>query len=577
MANDEWILNGPTGVVSFLPEGLFDYSPCLIELWEETERRKGCFKYYNMWGKSDKFKSIVIEIWRQPIQGCHMFQLIKKLKKLKHPLKKLNNDGYGNIDNTALVAKTVLENIQKQLYVDPRNVVLQAEERVAAQIYKDLDEAKNSFLAQKAKVKWVNLGDDNTRFFHSKIKARRAQNKVLKIKDMHGVVYYEVNTIEQAFIKYYQEVLGSYTQVIKVCPTVVKKGKTATSEQAKFMLQEMTKTEVKEALFSIPVEKAHGPDGYSSGFYRDSYDIIGGDVVRVVLEFFTNGKILHQINAIVLTLIPKLDCPSTVQDFRPIACCNVIYKCISKIICKRLAGVLADLISMNQSAFIKDMEIVDNILICQDLVRLYGRKNCSPRAMLKVDLKKAYDTIEWAFIRDILAALEFPEQMINWIMLCVTTTSYTISLNGSHFGYFKASGLCINKAKSDMYLNGIDANMASQIVQLVGFKMGQFPFRCLGIPISSKILGIADCNKVVDKIVAMIGGWGFKHLSYAGRLVLVKVVLTQLHAYWARIFLLPKGVIQNMESIYRNYLWAGNAEYKHSPPVAWETCCLPKK
>ncbi|XP_074318771.1 uncharacterized protein LOC141655600 [Silene latifolia] len=203
-----------------------------------------------------------------------MFQLIKKLKKLKHPLKKLNNDGYGDIKNTALVAKMVLGNIQKQLHSDPRNLVLQAEERVAAQTYKDLDEAKTSFLAQKAKVKWVNLAYDNTRFFQSTIKARRALNKVLKIKDMHGVECSEVSTIEQDFIEYYQELLGSSTQVVKVCPAVVQRGKIVTSEQARFMSQEVIETEVKEALFSIPMEKAYGPDGYSLGFYRDAYDII---------------------------------------------------------------------------------------------------------------------------------------------------------------------------------------------------------------------------------------------------------------------------------------------------------------
>ncbi|XP_074283553.1 uncharacterized protein LOC141608100 [Silene latifolia] len=124
LANDEWILNGPTGVVSFLPEELYDHSPCLIELGEDTVRRKGSFKYFNKWGKSANFKNIVTEIWRQPIQGCCMFQLVKKLKTLKHPLKKLNNNGYGDIENTAMVAKLVLESIQKQLHIDPRNVLL---------------------------------------------------------------------------------------------------------------------------------------------------------------------------------------------------------------------------------------------------------------------------------------------------------------------------------------------------------------------------------------------------------------------------------------------------------------------
>ncbi|XP_074282854.1 uncharacterized protein LOC141607401 [Silene latifolia] len=80
LANDEWILNGPTGVVSFLQEGLYDHSPCLIKLGEDTVRRKGYFKYFNMWGKSANFKNIVTEIWRQPIQGCRMFNWSRSLK-----------------------------------------------------------------------------------------------------------------------------------------------------------------------------------------------------------------------------------------------------------------------------------------------------------------------------------------------------------------------------------------------------------------------------------------------------------------------------------------------------------------
>ncbi|XP_074277741.1 uncharacterized protein LOC141601364 [Silene latifolia] len=174
LANEEWILNGPSGNVTFLPEGLYDHSPCLIELGEDIERRKGPFKYFNMWGKHAEFKNIVMETWKQPVHGCYMFQLVKKLKYLKHPLKKLNNGSYGDIENSAMVAKLLLESIRKQLHNDPRNVQLQAEERVAADSYKKLDDARILFLAQKAKVQWVNLADDNTRYFHSTIKARRA-------------------------------------------------------------------------------------------------------------------------------------------------------------------------------------------------------------------------------------------------------------------------------------------------------------------------------------------------------------------------------------------------------------------
>ncbi|XP_074266623.1 uncharacterized protein LOC141589901 [Silene latifolia] len=237
LANDEWILTGPTGSVTFLPEGLYDHSPCLIELGADIDRRKGNFKYFNMWGKPTEFKSIVNDVWRQSIAGCCMFQVVKKLKALKHPLKKLNNSRYGDIENSALVAKMLLETIQKQLHNDPRNVLLQDEERIAAESYKQLDAARLLFLAQKAKAQWVNFADDNTRYFHSTIKARRAQNKVLRIHDMNGVNCTEVNAIEHAFVEYYQALLGSSTKVTPVCRAVVKHGKVVSSEHARGMVK----------------------------------------------------------------------------------------------------------------------------------------------------------------------------------------------------------------------------------------------------------------------------------------------------------------------------------------------------
>ncbi|XP_074315611.1 uncharacterized protein LOC141651816 [Silene latifolia] len=349
LANDEWILTGPSGVVNFLPE-------------------------------------------------------VKKLKRLKFSLKKLNREGYGDVDNAAQVAKVFLEHIQMQVHRDPTNINLLEEEKVAAITFKELDEARVSYLAHKAKIQWVHNADDNTRFFHSTIKARRAHNKILSIKDMDGNVCTDASSIEHAFIDYYKLLLGSSSQVHPV------------------------------------LDKAPGPDGYSSGFFRDAFDIVGEDVVSAIMEFFTSGRLLQQVNATVLTLIPKNEAPATVMEFRPIACCNVLYKCISKVICNRVAKVLPDIISMNQGAFIQDTEIVDNILICHDLVRLYNRKSCSPRVLMKIDLRKAYDSIEWDFLHEMLVALMFPAQMVDWIMQCVTTTSFSMSLNGTQFGYFQALG-----------------------------------------------------------------------------------------------------------------------------------------
>ncbi|XP_074297047.1 uncharacterized protein LOC141627721 [Silene latifolia] len=546
------------GIASFLPEGLFDHSPSIINLWEDAVRSNYCFKYFNMWGQDDRFKETVLTIWQQQIKGCKMFQVAKKLKLLKHPLRKLNKEGFGDILNTTKVAQLVLEDLQKRLHQDPWNVSLQAEERAASISFKELDKARNMFLNQKAKILWMKCNDENSHYFHSSSKA-----------------------------------------VVRVNLGVVRRGACITDAQAAKLIQK---------------------------------------------EFFDSGTLLKQLNATVVTLIPKKEVPETVMYYRPIACCNVLFKCISKVICARLALVLPDIISPNQSAFIHGREIVDNVLICQDLMRLYNRRICSPRIMMKIDLKKEYDSIEWSFVEDMLVALKVPDQMVTWIMQCVTTPSYTLALNGSHFGYFKggrglrqgdplspllfticleyltrilnvvtlrhdfrfhpmcrelglchlafaddlllfsrgdtnsvmvlmralhtfsiASGLTINKLKSDIYMNGLTPDTEAQILGISGFKKGSFPFRYLGVDISYKRLTNHQCNKLVDRMVLRIHSWGAKQLSYAGRLTLVKTVLTQLHCYWARIYLLPKGVIQKVDSICRNYLWSGKDGYHESP------------
>lgn len=95
--------------------------------------------------------------------------------------------------------------------------------------------------------------------------------------------------------------------------------------------------------------------------------------------------------------LKRLDLGS-LGDFRPISCCNVLYKCILKIIANHLCVWLPHFINLNQSAFVKGRSIVDNILLCKELVRGYHRIVSKSRCLLKVDFQKAYDSIHWDFL-----------------------------------------------------------------------------------------------------------------------------------------------------------------------------------
>ncbi|KAL0326638.1 UNVERIFIED_CONTAM: hypothetical protein Sangu_1741800 [Sesamum angustifolium] len=89
-------------------------------------------------------------------------------------------------------------------------------------------------------------------------------------------------------------------------------------------------------------------------------------------------------------------------DYRPISCCNVIYKAITKIIADRLATALEHLTDRCQAAFVGGRSITDNIFLAQEMVRQYTRKRISPRCTINVDLRKAFDSVSWTFLSQVL-------------------------------------------------------------------------------------------------------------------------------------------------------------------------------
>lgn len=159
-----------------------------------------------------------------------------------------------------------------------------------------------------------------------------------------------------------------------------------------------------------------------------------------LLQFLNSSQLVSCPNlfaSTMLFLIPKVDTPSNARDFRPIACCSTLYKCISKLIYMRLFYVLPCLISENQGAFVKGSSISYNILILQHLLRHSNRRNISARCFMQLDLSKAYDTFFLQFVEDFLNAFSFPTKFIGSIMACLKCTHYTLLLNGNIQGGFK--------------------------------------------------------------------------------------------------------------------------------------------
>lgn len=103
----------------------------------------------------------------------------------------------------------------------------------------------------------------------------------------------------------------------------------------------------------------------------------------------------------------------------------------------RLKDVLGDIIDEAQSAFIEGRQIVHNVMLVQELMNQYKRKNITPRCVMKINLRKAYNWVAWPFVGEMPNALNFPTQFISWIMTCITNTRYSLSINSGIFGHFR--------------------------------------------------------------------------------------------------------------------------------------------
>ena len=158
---------------------------------------------------------------------------------------------------------------------------------------------------------------------------------------------------------------------------------------------------------------------------------MGQNVCDLVLRILNGEPIPEGLNDTYLALIPKVENPQHVTQFRPIGLCNVAYKLITKVLVQRLKKVLPGLISPFQSSFVPGRQITDNIIIMQESLHTMRRKKGFRGLMaIKLDLDKAYDKLNWNFIRNTLIDMRLPQVMVDVIMRCITSCSMRILWNG---------------------------------------------------------------------------------------------------------------------------------------------------
>eukprot|EP00253_Pinus_taeda_P008198 PITA_08198 len=157
---------------------------------------------------------------------------------------------------------------------------------------------------------------------------------------------------------------------------------------------------------------------------------VSEDILNVVEDSRMNRTILKVLNTSFISLIPKQDNAQTLDRFRPIAICNVVYKIISKVVANRLKPLLPTLVSVEQSGYVEGRQILNNIIQAHEVVHSLT-SNSKAGMIMQLDLAKAYDKLNWTYIKKVLIAFGFDHNCVRWVMALVTSSSFSILVNGS--------------------------------------------------------------------------------------------------------------------------------------------------
>ncbi|XP_021850758.1 uncharacterized protein [Spinacia oleracea] len=171
LINQAWLTQYPNTEVCFKNEGYFDHCPGTVSVYRYLAAGKKPFKFFSMWQEAPQYKDIVMTAWN--MSGTPMYQVVQKLKNVKIALKKLNKEGFGDIEAKETKTAHALQELQDELHKNPADVEMANKEKQAQQEYLVAHKALLSFLAHKAKSVWIKEGDENTAVFHRFIRQRQ--------------------------------------------------------------------------------------------------------------------------------------------------------------------------------------------------------------------------------------------------------------------------------------------------------------------------------------------------------------------------------------------------------------------
>ncbi|GJT60110.1 RNA-directed DNA polymerase, eukaryota [Tanacetum coccineum] len=548
------------------------------------------FRFFHYWFEIEGFDKFVEDAWKEATikDSNDMSRMLKKLKNLKEKFRtwsktrkeKENNRKRRLKDELADCDVIIDKGVAAAEVINRRNEVIS--------VLQDLEKIQSLEVAQKVKIKWAIEGDENSKYFHGVLNKRRSQNSIRGIM-ADGNWIDAPDLVKKEFLSHFKKRFEQpHDSRLHIDINFEKK---INEDQLADLEGDISKEEIKRAVWDCGIDKSPDPDGFTFGFYHRYWSTIENDVVDAVTCFFRQGYFPKSGNSSFVALIPKTPNANMVKDFRPICLIGSLYKIIAKILANPLVTMLGNIVN-------------------------------------EVDFEKAYDSVRWDYLDDILRNFGFGEKWCMWIQNCLRSSRGLVIVNGSpteeflfykglkqgdplspflfilvmetlHMsfqrvvdaGLFKAivltpslhlshmfyasdaifmghrseanidilakvlecfhraSGLRINMSKSKLMGIAVDVEKVEQAAAKIGCTVLNTPFSYLGSNVGGCMSRIQSWKETLEEMKLRLSKWKINTISIGGRLTLLKSVLGSMPIYHMSIFRTPIKVLQCMESL----------------------------
>ncbi|XP_020704050.1 uncharacterized protein LOC110115218 [Dendrobium catenatum] len=389
----------------------------------------------------------------------------------------------------------------------------------------------NTWWRQRAKARWMEEGDCNSRFFHAFANARKNNNWISHIKTKEGKITEDANEIQKVFSDFFLLKWKHRNCLIEGWPNP---GAVINENDQAVLDVEFTREELHAIIQNSGCNIAPGVDGVTFSFLKNFWNLISEDIWLAVNHFMVSGEMPISWKETIIVLIPKIQNPQEVTNYRPINLCLTIYKIIAKMLLSRLELVIHKLISMDQDAFIKGRSLSDHVLLAQEIFNKFWYSKARKGLLaIKLDMEQAYDSMGWDALRQVLSHFNFPTKFKELILQCILNPKYCISING----------------KKSYWIYG-----------KTGFRQG--------CPLSPYLFIL--CSQILSD--ALNGRKGDIGISISPKAPRVSHLL-----YADDILIFSECILNEFDKMCRSFLWKKNNGNTGIHYTSWKTLCKTKE